>query len=301
MRFIVAISILSLFMFDQKAYAQGHSLYCSHAESTAESQACLQRHLDAAQERLNGVYQDLTQILTGEALDTLKTLQNDWLAYRDSECLWEASLSDNPSLKRANELSCLARVTDDRADMLYVALQDEKNAEGQQETQREYGSFPRWMNVVSKKAPQAAWHYKDRTRFDLDCDGEDEFIMSGVSLALSDTPPLYAARYLISITDNPPVGKPLAQIIELPIGSESNAQEHQICSSSPDIDFVDGAPSQKPDNDEQQPSCQAKLVLRSKNCPDQVVYWLGAEYALEKQAQILQKDQNKKETKDNKQ
>ncbi|PJF38803.1 MAG: hypothetical protein CUN55_16220, partial [Phototrophicales bacterium] len=72
-------------------HAQGHSLYCSRAQSTAEIQKCLTRHVDSAQNRLNVIYTKLTTAMNGDALRALKKLQAQWLDYRDSECSWEKS------------------------------------------------------------------------------------------------------------------------------------------------------------------------------------------------------------------
>lgn len=295
MRFLFVFSAVFLLGFNQAAHAQGHSLYCSHAESTAASQKCLQRHLDASKKRLNRVYQELNKTVEGDALEKLKELQVSWLAYRDAECSWEASLSENPSLKRVNELSCLARVTDDRADILSVALQDEKASDDQSETQREYGAFPRWMNVVAKQAPKVTWNYKDRTRFDLDCDGDDEFVMTGLSYKASEDPVLHTVMYHVALSENPPVGKPTVRMFDFDVIAE-NQDGEDICSVSPNMSFTAGEQNQDSDN-EVDVSCSARLTLKSKNCQDQVIYWSGTEYALEKAAEILQKEENKKETK----
>ncbi len=292
MRFLFIFSAVFLLGLHQNAYAQGHSFYCSHATSTAASQKCLQRHLDASQKRLNGIYQELNKTVEGNALAALKELQASWLVYRDAECSWEASLSENPSLKRVNELSCLARVTDDRADILSVALQDEKVADDQVETQREYGAFPRWMNVVAKQAPKVTWNYKDRTRFDLDCDGDDEFIMTGLSYKESGEPTLHTVMYHVALSENPPIGKPTVKMFDFPVLAEGNG----VCSVTPNMSFIAGRPEPS-DNDEQNSVCTARLMLKSKSCQDQVIYWSGEEYALEKALEILQKEENKKETK----
>lgn len=296
MRLFLIFSIVFVFGLHQNAYAQGHSLYCSHADSTAASQKCLQRHLNAAQSRLNGVYQELNKTVEGEALAELKELQASWLIYRDTECGWEASLSENPSLKRANELSCLARVTDDRADILSVALNDEEKLDDQAETQREYGSFPRWMNVIAKQEPKANWNYKDRTRFDLDCDGDDEYIMTGVSIKSSEEPYLHTAIYHVAVAENPPIGKPVVKIFDFSIGAKDGTEETSVCSVSPIMSYLAQEKDQNEENQEEA-VCTARLMLKSKNCSDQVIYWSGKEYTLEKSAEILQKEENKKETK----
>jgi hypothetical protein len=183
----------------------------------------------------------------------------------------------------------LARSTEDRADILSVALQDEEGAEGNAEIQREYGAFPRWMNVVAKQAPKAAWHYKDRTRFDLDCDGDDEFIMTGLSLKEEGDLGVYSATYHVALSESSPVGIPTVKLFDFDVGAS------QLCAISPDIGFIEGETLQAQEGEEIL-ACGAKLVLKSKNCQDQVIYWSGKHYGLEKPVQILQKEENKKET-----
>ena len=301
MRLFLIFSAIFVLGLNQNAHAQGHSLYCSHADSTAASQKCLQRHLDAAQNRLNGVYQELNKTVEGEALTALKELQARWLTYRDAECSWEASLSENPSLKRMNELSCLARITEDRADILSVALNDEEKVGESAETQREYGAFPRWMNVVAKQESKANWNYKDRTRFDLDCDGDDEYIMTGVSIKGSDEPDLHTVMYHVAVAENSPIGKPIVKTFDFVVQSEGDLEKASVCSALPVMSFIVQENAPKEEAQEEDAACAARLVLKSKNCIDQVIYWSGKEYALEKPiekpAEILQKEENKKETK----
>lgn len=295
MRFFIVSFIVILCGFQSKAEAQGHSLYCSQAESTAASQKCLQRHLDTAQNRLNGIYQGLNKVVEGEALTALKELQANWLTYRDAECMWEASLSENPSLKRMNELSCLARITEDRADILSVALNDERNAGDAIETQREYGSFPRWMNVIAKQEPKAYWDYKDRTRFDLDCDGDDEYVMTGVSIKETGNSGLYSALYHVAVAENPPIGTPVATVFDFSIGDVE--AESNICTATPILRYIaedQEAADTEGVSEENHEACTARFTLKSKNCAEQVIYWSGKEYTLEKPEEILQKEENKK-------
>ena len=82
--------------------------------------------------------------------------------------MWESTQTESAPLKRINEMSCMARLTDDRTDILTV-IYDETSLVG---GRKEFGSFPRWMNVVSSDYPQAGWQYGKRQSFDLNCDNE---------------------------------------------------------------------------------------------------------------------------------
>ena len=88
MRFFIFFLLLSFVSFPVfEASAQGHSQYCSQADSTAAIQKCLKRHLDSAQNRLNKIYTSLSDGLEGEQKEELKELQKNWLRYRDAECM----------------------------------------------------------------------------------------------------------------------------------------------------------------------------------------------------------------------
>ena len=199
---------------------KGHGGYCDQAESTASIQRCLKRHLDSAQRRLNVVYKKLGTTLEGEKLEELKELQQTWLRYRDAECMWESAQTETPSLKRVHELSCMARVTEDRADLLGIVFGDVENPEAP----REYGTFPRWMNALVKDRPGIYWDYGGRKSYDLNCDGEDEFIMEGVQLKREKLPAqeqkdqeegaeeilsaAFSGEKIVAIVQNPPWGGP---------------------------------------------------------------------------------------------
>lgn len=285
-RFLLIAIFISL---PSIVYAQGHSLYCSHAKSTAETQACLKRHVDSAQRRLNEIYTKLTTITEGESLVALKELQAKWLDYRDSECAWEKVVSEEEALHRANELSCLARITEDRADMLAIVLEQEQ----ENGHVREFGSFPRWMNVAAKENPSVLWDYKARTSFDLDCDGELEYVMSGISLkVVNDGEELkHTAEYHLVVAENPMVGKPAVQKISFPVRSVET--ESAVCNIAPNLHFIENKNESVVEE-----RCASRLKVKSSNCADHTIYWSGSNYALEKKEQIIQEEENKKETKE---
>lgn len=307
MKFIKpALLLLLVFMAPVSVNAQGHSAFCAQADSTAASQECLKRHLDSAQKRLNKVYQELGSKLEAEKLTELKELQSAWLNYRDAECMWESQNSVTPSLKRVNELSCMARVTDDRADLLTVIYGDGTGGV----SQREYGSFPRWMNVLAKDYPDIYWHYGGRTDTDLNCDGENEYVMRGVRvLALKmdktkteDTEAaaqpvnlVYENKAVIAVAQNPPTGRPTAKIFEFPIQMEGDNQA--VCSENISFQFGEkSAPKPVTGEEGEQPQeqvCRSYLQLNDKGCTPKIISWTGKEFALEVEQAP---EENKKET-----
>lgn len=288
MRFLV---VFSLFMFIPfTVQAQGHSAFCGQADSTAASQGCLKRHLDSAQSRLNKVYKKLTNELEGDNLASLKDLQATWLRYRDAECMWEADRSATPSLKRINELSCMARITDDRVDLLTIALSDHSD-EG---VQREYGSFPRWMNVVAKDNPRVFWDYGKRTSYDLDCDGDDEYIMQGLTMksvkvsdeeADEDENPAvtFEQNIVLAIVQNPPTGRPKAQTFSFPVREAESSES--LCSGDVSIDFGEHPEPETPESDDEdesaEPTCRAFVKINDKGCAPKMISWASKSFALE--------------------
>lgn len=308
MRFLIVFSVCCFVFFTQNsAKAQGHSVFCGQADSTAASQSCLKRHLDSAQRKLNTVYKKLIEKLEGDTLVELKELQTTWLRYRDTECMWEAARSITPSLKRVNEISCMARVTEDRLDLLSIALSDHSE-EG---AQREYGSFPRWMNVVAKDYPGVYWNYGKRSRFDLDCDEEDEFVMQGFTTKEQKVsrvgeeeegpfPLNFEKNIVVAIAQNPPTGRPTVKIFSFPV--QDIEGENTVCSDAVTIEYA-----QKPEENitdvedevKEPVACKAYLKINNKGCKPKIISWTSKEFALEAEDAVEDKIE-KNEEKDKK-
>lgn len=279
---IMGVFVVS-FNFSTPLMAQGHTQFCGKADSTAASQRCLKRHLDSAQRRLNKVYQNLSADLTAEKLQELKELQKIWLAYRDAECMWEAQTSETPSLKRINEVSCMARVTEDRADLLTIAY-GEGNIKG---VQREYGSFPRWMNALAKDNAGVFWDYGTRTVIDLNCDDEDEYIMQGVVMTpmnLDDENAMgkaFSQEQVIAVVQNPSTGRPQSDIFKFKVtGADSEAT---LCNDKINLKAEQKTSSDvatTPENVERE-ACGSTLTLSQKGCEDKVISWAGKSFALQ--------------------
>lgn len=291
-RFFTLLLFSFLLSFSSQALAQGHGLYCDQADSTAATQKCLKKHLDTAQKRLNKIYTLLNGAMDAEKKSELDELQKTWLSYRDSECMWEAQNADNASLKRINELSCMARVTDDRADILTIVHEDKI----QLDTVREYGSFPRWMNVAAKENPKVYWDYAKRQGFDLDCDGEEEYIMSGM---MSDVVEVqsegeeisktsYNNNVVVSVSQNPSVGKPTTSVFKFPV--QAIESQDTICDQNFTYKFNAGDVLS-----EEVTQCQAILEIQAGKCTPKKIQWDGKDFALVVPEVVeTEKDENKK-------
>lgn len=278
------VGFIALFGGVSPASAQGHGAFCAKANSTAETQRCLKRHLDAAQKRLKETYGDLTKKLEGESLSQLKELQATWLRYRDAECMWEAARSSTTALKRVNEISCMARVTDDRADLLEIALNDSGDAG----IQREYGSFPRWMNALSQDYSEVYWNYGARMNADLNCDGVDEYIMQGVvNIAHknegeeAEDKKLFEQQSVLAVVQNPPVGRPSADIFRFKVSPTSD--DASICNDTLSLapEIIEQEATDEGVEEAPAVICQSRLVLKDKGCDTKYIQWAGKNFELQ--------------------
>lgn len=247
--------------------AQEHSIYCKNVDSTAASQECLKKHLKTAQNRLNKIYVKLGETLEADRLEELKSLQKIWLTYRDAECMWEAARPEEVSLKRVNELSCMARVTEDRADLLTIAYDDSAHPD----KQRQFGDFPSWMNAVAKQYPAIYWNYGARIEGDMNCDGQNEHVMTGLQMG-TEYPDIHLA-----IIENPLVGKPTPTLFTFPVVTQSDKEiENSICNDDVSVEIQDVGFTEEADK-----TCNKLLVLTPKGCKSKKIYWTGKMFDIE--------------------
>lgn len=263
------IYLISLLMTSSPALSQGHGNYCDQADSTASTVKCLKGHLNDAQERLNLVYKKLEHDMDSDQRAELKSLQNTWLTYRDTECIWEAQRSNIVALKHINELSCMARVTDDRADLLSVTLTGMNNPAGQ----REFGSFPRWMNVISKENKDIFWNYGARQRLELTCDKQDEYVMWGIKTDShkKKTDSDYQETLTIAIAENPPIGRPQITKFNFLVSHEEGSDN--ICSNKIAVSILE--------KDLDSDLCKKQLKISAIGCEDKMISWAGKEFVLD--------------------
>lgn len=226
--------------------------FCEKADSTAATQACLKRHLDSAQGKLNKVYEQLAATLDEEQQNSLKSLQQKWIDYRDSACTWEQEQSESPSLQKLNELSCLVRITTDRKDILMAIYEHDVKSD----IPREYGSFPRWMNVVAKDHPNVAWFYGSREAADLNCDESEEYTMTGLDKK---------GQLVYAVVRNPEIGRAQADLFTF--SNDENAE----CGSEPSfLKVVKSA--------DEEGNCPSEITVKRKGCDDSKIVWTGKKF-----------------------
>lgn len=279
--------------------------YCDKAETTADLLQCVKHHKEEAQAGLNKLYKKMARTQPEEdGENSLGTTQQAWLSYRDAQCSWEAGLADEGQDK-IYELSCVAAMTENRRE----TLQQIENR-GHSLKPREYSSHPRWMNVLAHDFPDVYWRYSNWVGADLNCDGTDEEIITGVTLMpdaskKSDQgapmPTMYQAEVAVAIADNVAIGRPVITMFKKPImvADDVNAQKVQsskaLCGLPEGINFIDDgdvvptlkaaamkgeASSQK--NVAEGKTCKRMISLADGDCAPLVIYWDGAAYKMQR-------------------
>ena len=258
---------------------------CEKARSSADVMKCLTRQLDAAQETLNSVFDDLSMQNSGEDLVEIKDIQADWLSYRERECALETGDLETESLKRLENLRCLNRLTQARIETLQRSLktQDDFEALG------EAAAPPRWMNALANDHPDVFWAYGAQIEGDLDCDGESEHIMSG----LRSSEDFMEVFPVVSISESPLTGRPKSTVIELGFDDDSdNVDEERVgCGLIARLSFAQppdeaqlpedkGGEGQVSDAGASSAACINRLTITAKACEQsRTLYWTGNEYA----------------------
>lgn len=255
---------------------------CQKADSTSSIQNCLKKELENAQERLNEIYVTINEKFeTPEDRKQLEELQQVWLNYRDQECMWESQHVATPALKNINELSCMAKVTVNRAALLEAAYMDID-----EEQTRQHIASPRWENALVNDYKNFHWNTKKANRFDLTCNDIEEIIVEGVGYVEDknkteseeeNNPVLFSQKKAIAVVQNPPVGKPTIKVFEFPV-FEKDSKEG-LCGSALSFSFEKETVEESEKTAENQ-ACESKIIIAQKKCTDKEISWSGSEFML---------------------
>jgi uncharacterized protein YecT (DUF1311 family) len=266
--FLLSLVTALLLVTSGNIHAQRHAGYCdSSTRTTADALDCINRQKQDVQERLNKIYKVIAERDHGVKDELLAQAQQSWRSYRDNHCAWEASLATNPSLNRVYELSCLTLLTNLRSDLLSTTVEQEED-----DMPREFSSSPRWMNVLVHDYPDIFWRYGKWLHADIDCDGDNEHVMTGVRVSMAEA--TNSIDVVVAVTDNPVVGKPDPQLFYVPVNGNSD-DEKSLCSAD-----ISMALSAHPLNVQEAPSCDIALKIIDNACSPLTLYWAGSEYAL---------------------
>jgi uncharacterized protein YecT (DUF1311 family) len=116
---LVAIAPLSILVIStsitaQQVIAQRQTINCSKATTTPELKFCSQQSYQAADRKLNQIYQQVTSSLESEPKQLLITGQQSWIKFRDNNCNFEVYNSRGGTGYEIFRNGCLERLTKQR-------------------------------------------------------------------------------------------------------------------------------------------------------------------------------------------
>jgi uncharacterized protein YecT (DUF1311 family) len=111
---LVAIAPLSTLAISTSSIAQTQTINCSKATATTEVKFCSQQSYQAADKKLNQVYQQITSTLSTEPKQLLITGQQSWIKFRDNNCNFEVYNSRGTTGYEIFRNGCLERLTKQR-------------------------------------------------------------------------------------------------------------------------------------------------------------------------------------------
>lgn len=87
---------------------------CKSPQTTLDQNVCSSQEFEAADRKLNQVYQQLQAKLNSKQKERLTVAQRSWLKFRDESCDYEAGLFEGGTLAAPTYGYCRARVTQER-------------------------------------------------------------------------------------------------------------------------------------------------------------------------------------------
>lgn len=253
---------------------------CDKARSSADVMRCLTRENEQAQADLNKAFDTLSMQKSGDDLTRVKDTQAQWIKYRDQDCAFETEHLETESLKRLESLRCINRLTQERI----VAIENSLEKSVEDEIIGEATTQPRWMNALAEDYPDVFWRYGTSVEGDADCDGEMEYMMTG----LRQTEESGGLEPLVSISENPATGRPQSAVIVLPQAKDAEEDETlEQCGALLEIEFkaveveaVETTEQSEEQPEEQVSECANQILIHTVNCPQRILYWGGDSYAL---------------------
>jgi len=294
--------------FGGPAFSQRHIGYCDQANSTADTLDCIKSHNDDTQAALSATFKAVIESQDQETRSLLSEAQKNWLIYRDAQCDWETGLPAAAPLKRVYELSCLTAMTERRLKLLQ-AIQ----AREEEEAPREFGTQPRWMNALASDYPDIFWRYGRWESVDLNCDGAEEQVMTGIAVAhilesvTIDEDKITEDAHqhvelVVAVSDNPQTGRPKSRLFRLPVAAQEDIVP-RLCRPAVTLETITrkntaGTVPSGFDQAEQEGAgdtvsgeqdgatyfCEHAVRLTDKLCPAITIFWDGQDFVLEADA-----------------
>lgn len=106
--------------------AEAQDLNCGNPSDQATMNACADRVLRESDARLNRVYWSLTDKVTDEGRDRLRSAERAWISYRDKQCAFETAGMEGGSAYPMLLAACRDELTRTQADRLARQLDCEE-------------------------------------------------------------------------------------------------------------------------------------------------------------------------------
>lgn len=262
MRIFLFIAVL---MLPIQGFASGA---CDSTRSTADIISCESAHHKHVEGILNEAFDAADRASVDEELQSLKNTQKEWLEYRDQECVLESQQVEDGSLKRVQELRCLNRINEERVDALSIMNEDTAVKPIEIKAQ------PRWMNALASDYPDVFWRFGESLSLDLDCDSEDEVVMTGLRIS----PKTDALMAIVAVTEKPEIGRPQSETFSLFLmprektdaAEAAKVDKRHVCNSSLNLRAV-----QHPNA---QGTCPRALEVSDASCEPHILYWTDGKY-----------------------
>lgn len=145
------------------------------------------------------------------------------------------------------------------------------------------------MNVLANDYPDIFWRYGNSRSADLDCDGADEQIMTGIAVAhVQDAVTIgeqdireeghHEIEMVIAISENPQTGRPKSRLFRVPVSEKVTDAPH-LCRPSVRLDIVERSATKAAD--EGRTGCAKALEVADPVCKPLQIFWNGKDYVLE--------------------
>lgn len=253
--------------------------HCEKAKNTADIMACVKKAHEKAQKNLNRLYEESAatiETVEPESLEKFRATQKDWIEYRDQECGWMMQRNESESFSRIRELSCLTKLTNARAEILAELLEREEK----DFTHRQFEVFPLWMNVLADENPEVYWKYGSRKKIDIDCDGQEEDIITGINPGKDDV----RTQVVLAIAEKSKMGRPQTVVLKIEHNPEAS-DEKAFCNTDVKLNVVTEKHVQKAatEDDKTQEGddkiCHTQLRVEDGICPAKILQWTGNSYS----------------------
>jgi len=120
--------------------ASAYSDDCKHTQTQTDLNECLAQDAQRLSEVAAKLDQEIAAKYSGAGRAEALALHDQWLAYRERECRWEASLFEGGSIKATIYAGCLVHLTRDRIERRRILLCEGAPMTGECEESRAYAN-----------------------------------------------------------------------------------------------------------------------------------------------------------------